>query len=250
MSKHGRKCTLIVPVRNEAKNLVSLVNEIPEFIDQVIMVVDASSTDDSLKVANAIERVASVVIQTGKGKGSALSQGFAAVDEGLIFTIDSDGSMTPSEIDLLADALIGGCSIVKGSRNLAGAGSDDITRFRNVGNNLLTKISNKLFDGSSTDATYGFWGFTKEALDSLELSNVHKKISGKFSHRSMAYGQGFEIELLMLCRARRRGIQVCEVPSYERNRWSGSSNLRAITDGLRSLFAIIFERLRSSRKFT
>jgi hypothetical protein len=171
------------------------------------------------------------------------------VHEGLIFTIDSDGSMAPSEIELLADALGGGCSIVKGSRNLSGAGSDDITRFRNIGNNLLTKVSNRLFDGSSTDATYGFWGFTKEALDSLELNKVHKKVSGKFSHRSMAYGQGFEIELLMLCRAQRRGIKVCEVPSYERNRWSGSSNLRAITDGLRSLFAIIFERLRSSRKF-
>ena len=63
MNKHGRKCTLIVPVRNEAKNLVSPVNEIPEFIDQVIMVVDASSTDDSLNVANAIERVALVIVQ-------------------------------------------------------------------------------------------------------------------------------------------------------------------------------------------
>ena len=59
---------MIVPVRNEAKNLVSLVNETPEFIDQVLMVVDVSSTDDSLKVAKAIEKVALVINQTGKGK--------------------------------------------------------------------------------------------------------------------------------------------------------------------------------------
>lgn len=70
------------------------------------------------------------------------------MDEGLIFTIDSDGSMTPTEIELLADALVGGCSIVKGSRNLAGARSDDITRFRKIGNNLLTSVSNKLCNGS------------------------------------------------------------------------------------------------------
>ena len=100
---------------------------------------------------------------------------------------------------LLAGALLGGeCQVVKGSRNIDGAGSDDITKFRDMGNNFLTLMSNKLFGGQNTDATYGLWGFTRTALDLLEIKYLHTKKVGPFTHRSMSYGHGFEIELLML----------------------------------------------------
>jgi hypothetical protein len=59
----------------------------------------------------------------------------------------------------------------------------------------------------------------------------------------MAYGQGFEIETLIFCRAVRRGLVVKEIPSWENNRWEGDSNLKSIPDGLRALTALLLERI-------
>ena len=64
-----------------------------------------------------------------------------------------------------------------------------------------------------------------------------------------AYGQGFEIEAVVFCRAIRRNLKIIEFPSYEQSRWNGTSNLKAIKDGARVLIAIFIERLRSQRKY-
>jgi hypothetical protein len=62
----------------------------------------------------------------------------------------------------------------------------------------------------------------------------------------MAYGQGFEIETLIFCRAVRRGLQVKEIPSWERERWEGDSNLKSIPDGIRALTALLVERFTNA----
>ena len=67
------------------------------------------------------------------------------------------------------------------------------------------------------------------------------------SRRGLSYGQGFEIETLICCRAMRRGLSVTEIPSWEGSRWEGDSNLLAIPDGIRAFTSLILERLRSKR---
>ena len=58
---------------------------------------------------------------------------------------------------------------------------------------------------------------------------------------------GFEVETLLTLRATRAGLKVAEVPSVERNRIHGQSNLRPIHDGLRVLRTITAERLARDR---
>ena len=54
-------------------------------------------------------------------------------------------------------------------------------------------------------------------------------------------GSGFEIETMMNIRALRAGLHVVEVPSHERCRIHGESNLHAVRDGIRVLKTIIRE---------
>jgi glycosyltransferase involved in cell wall biosynthesis len=244
---NSNKCTLIIPTMNEAENLKLLIPQIPAFIDEVI-VVDGNSTDDTVKVAESSNRVDLLVSQRRKGKGAALSRGFLNSTGDFVFMIDADGSMDPGELSIFAKALEDGAHLVKGSRYIDQGGSSDITVFRSTGNLGLTWLANTLYRRKWTDLAYGYAGFERNALTALEISYLDTKVAGPFSHRRMSYGQGFEIETLMFCRAVRRGMRVEEVPSWENERINGSSNLRAISDGTRALSALIVERIRSKRE--
>jgi glycosyltransferase involved in cell wall biosynthesis len=237
------KCSLVLPVRNERQNIERLVGSVPDFIDEII-VVDGNSTDGSFEIARTIDKVSIVVRQAHKGKGAALSLGFSISTGEYVFVMDTDGSMNPGELQLLAEALRSGASAAKGSRNLVGGGSDDITQFRNAGNDFLTWLTNRLYRASLSDITYGYWGLRRETLHDLGLIFFDSKDPRIFSHRAMTYGQGFEIEALMLCRILRAQRTLVEIPCWEHERWSGSSNLHAVSDGLRTLRAILRERFR------
>src|SRR5207249_2260108 len=97
----------------------------------------------------------------------------------------------------------------KGSRYLEGAGSDDLTLTRRLGNSLLTRLVNILFGTRYTDLCYGFNAIRIDRAAALALDV-----------------DGFEIETLIGIRAARAGLTVVEVPSWELNRIHGVSNLK------------------------
>jgi len=55
---------------------------------------------------------------------------------------------------------------------------------------------------------------------------------------------GFEVETLINIRIARAGLDIHEVPSFERERMHGQSNLRTFRDGGRVLRTILRERVR------
>jgi len=60
----------------------------------------------------------------------------------------------------------------------------------------------------------------------------------------MMWGDGFEVETLINIRVAKAGLRVAEVPSFERRRIHGTSNLNAVKDGLRVLNTIRMEARR------
>jgi hypothetical protein len=59
---------------------------------------------------------------------------------------------------------------------------------------------------------------------------------------------GFEVETLINVRIAKGGLVIHEVPSYERDRIHGRSNLHAIRDGTRVLRTIAFERASAASR--
>ena len=62
----------------------------------------------------------------------------------------------------------------------------------------------------------------------------------------MLWGDGFEVETLINVRIAKAGLRVAEVPSFERSRYFGNSNLNAFSDGVRVLRTIHAERKRGT----
>jgi glycosyltransferase involved in cell wall biosynthesis len=161
-----------------------------------------------------------------RGKGVALQTGFRAASGDIIIMIDADGSMAPEESILFVGALLAGADLVKGSRTIQGAGSDDISLIRHLGNRFLTRFVRTLYGCTFSDLCYGYIAFWRKHIDRLGLDC-----------------EGFEIETLINVRALKHRLKIVEVPSFESPRINGVSNLRAIPDGLRVLRTILRERV-------
>jgi glycosyltransferase involved in cell wall biosynthesis len=219
------RVSVVIPARNEASNLPFVLKHLPADLFEVILV-DGHSKDNTVGVARRFRPDIRVVCQGGQGKGNALACGFAAARGDVIVTIDGDGSTDPEEIPRFVAALRQGADFAKGSRFAPGGGSVDITALRKGGNLALVWLVNALFRTRYTDLCYGFNAFWTRCLPRLEVNS-----------------DGFEVETLINIRAARTGLKVAEVPSFERGRLNGLSNLRAWPDGLRVLRTVLSEYL-------
>jgi len=213
--------SLVIPVRNEARNIASVLEQVADDVDEIILV-DGNSTDVTVITALAYRPDVRVVPQQGTGKGSALRTGFQEATGDIIVMMDADGSMSPQEIRHYVHFLANGYDFVKGSRFISGGGSLDITRFRGLGNWFLLTVFNTVYETHLSDLCYGFCAFHRRYLEHLHLSAT-----------------GFEIEAEMTVRAMQAGLRIAEVPSLELPRRSGASNLHAIRDGIRVLRTVL-----------
>jgi glycosyltransferase involved in cell wall biosynthesis len=218
--------SLVIPAKNEARNLAWVLERVPPCVNEIILV-DGDSRDATQAMAEFCWPDIRIVRQDVPGKGSALRAGFSAATGEIIVMIDADGSMSPEEIPHFVWVLEHGYDFVKGSRFVAGGGSLDITPVRRLGNRGLLAMVNALYDSQLTDLCYGFCAFRRRWLPSLNLT-----------------ASGFEIETEMTIRALRAGLRVTEVASLELPRRSGRSGLRAVRDGLRVLQTVIDDRRR------
>ncbi len=219
--------SVVIPTHNEAQNLIYVLPHIPPIVSEVILV-DGHSSDDTIAVAQQLLPTIQIIKQVRKGKGDALRLGFAACTGDIIVMLDADGSTDPNEIPRFIEALIKGDDFAKGSRFLKGGGSHDITPLRSLGNYGLGVLVNIFFNAHYSDLCYGYNAFWRYCLDCIEIDC-----------------DGFEIETLINIRICKAKLKVVEVPSFERPRMFGQSNLRTFRDGWRVLKTIVKECFRS-----
>jgi len=218
-----RRVSVVIPAKNEERNLSWVMRRLPIEVDEVILV-DGNSSDRTIEVALSIRADTVVVNDRVPGKGAALRAGFAAATGEYVVMLDADGSMDPIEIKAFTAALDAGHDLVKGSRFLGNGGTSDISPLRQVGNAALRTMANVLFRTRQTDLCYGYAAFRREAIIPLALD-----------------AQGFEIESQLFLRAIANGLSVTEIPSFEAPRISGTSNLHTFRDGWRVFRSIMHE---------
>ena len=237
------RVSVVVPARNEARNLPHVLGALPEGIFEVILV-DGHSSDDTIAVSRRARPDIRVVQQTRRGKGNALACGFAAARGDIIVMLDADGSADPAEIPRFVAALVAGADFAKGSRFTEGGGSTDLTVLRKLGNLGLNGVVNVLFGTGYSDLCYGYNAFWTRCLPHLELD------AGSEQQDVRLWGDGFEIETIINCRVAVAGLAVIEVPSFELDRLYGESNLNTFRDGFRVLRAALTERRRPPAPIT
>ena len=223
------RVSVIIPTLNEADNLRFVMSALPSVVDEVL-IVDGGSTDGTVDEARRLRHDVRIIEELRPGKGRALRTGFEEATGDILVMIDADGSMDPREIPAMVAVLESGADVVKGSRFLQGAGTDDMGLLRRSGNASLRLLVKALFGGRYSDLCYGYMAFWRDVLPAFDGD-----------------APGFEVETFLNVRALAAGLRVAELPSFERNRISGESHLNTFRDGWRVLLTIFRERQSTAR---
>jgi glycosyltransferase involved in cell wall biosynthesis len=229
LAQLGLRVSVVIAALDEEKNLPYVFARLPAGLHEVI-VVDGRSTDATVTVARTLRPDVRILTQTGRGKGNALAEGFAACTGEIVVSLDADGSTDPAEIPRFVAALCNGADFVKGSRFAQGGATADMTLVRALGNRALNTVVNALYGTHYTDLCYGYNAFWARCLGYMRVDC-----------------DGFEVETLINVRIAKAGLVVHEVPSYEHPRMHGHSHLHAVRDGTRVLRTIAVERLWGRR---
>jgi len=99
VSDASGRCDVVLPCRNEALALPSVLTRLPARMRAIV--VDNGSVDGTADVARSLG--ATVVHEAAPGYGAAVHAGVLAVTAPLVGVIDGDGSLDPGDLVRLAD---------------------------------------------------------------------------------------------------------------------------------------------------
>ena len=196
------RVSVIVPTRNEAKNLKIVLPAIAAVRPAVheIIVVDGNSSDGSIEVAGRVLPSVKTITQTRKGKGNAMACGFAAATGDVIVMFDADGSADPAEIPSFVAALVAGADFAKGGRASRPAAAATTSRRCAAPGTRASTARERAFRHGYSDLCYGYNAFWADLVPVLDLPPVAAPAPGA----EMLWGDGFEIETVLNCRSRPR----------------------------------------------
>lgn len=224
MGRSPLPASIIVPCRNEGRNLEILLPRLTNLAEEVI-IVDGHSTDNTRELA--AKHDFRFVLDNRRGKGDGLRVGIAHATRPICVFIDADLSHDPADIPGLVQPILEDrADLVLGSR-MRGGGDEFIATFnelvRLAGNMGLTWLINLRCGAALSDSQNGFRAARTSLLSSLGLRAVKHTI-----------------ELEMTMRALRAGARVTEYPTHEYPRRFGTSSLSVARQGL--LFTGVYLR--------
>jgi len=218
-----KKVTVVVPTKNEAKNVGVILPMIKKYTDD-ILVVDAHSKDGTVIICK--QAGARIIYDHGQGKGDALRCAIKVVKRPVIVFIDADGSHDPDDIPQLVYPIFSGqADHVTGSRMLGGSDElhgDSNRYFRMIGGETITWLINQRFHTQLTDSQDGFRAIKTNVARRL---NLQENVT--------------TIEQEMIIKTLRKGYRVAEVPTHEYEREHGHSHIHLHQVWHRYLFACL-----------
>ena len=156
---------VVIPAQNEEQAIGKVLSEIPDIVNEVI-VVDNGSTDDTPKVARS--HGATVISEPVPGYGRACLAGIkqaGACD--IIVFLDGDASDYPAEIvDVIAPIMDETADMVIGSRVLGQREKGSLTLQQRWGNDLACTLIRLIWRHKYTDLG-PFRAIRKTSLDIL-----------------------------------------------------------------------------------
>ncbi len=184
--------SVVIPVYNERTTVETLLARVQStgLADEIVVIDDAAGdgTRDLLQqIASRTPGLRLILQPRNLGKGAAVRAGIQAATGDLILIQDADLEYDPRDYPtLLAPILDGRAEVVYGSRFLGGARRSTMF-WHMVANQLLTLMTNILYNSILTDMETGYKLFRREVIQALPLRSsrfdIEPEITAKLLKR-------------------------------------------------------------------
>ena len=177
--------SVIIPVYNEVKNIGEIVKRVKarRLASEIIVVDDGSQdgTRDILKKMDGKGKVRVILLEKNQGKGAAVVTGMKAATGDVLLIQDADLEYDPRDYPALLQPIKEGLAdVVYGSRFLGGA--HRVTMFwHQVANQLLTFMTNILYDSILTDMETGYKVFRREVIEGITIRSKRFNFEPEFT---------------------------------------------------------------------
>src|SRR3990170_569082 len=176
----GKRVAVVVHAHDEERLIATTLAGIPEFVDRILVVDDASSDDTAGVVRSLVDpRVELVTRDENGGVGAAIVTGYKrALDEGLevVCVMAADNQMDPADLITLVEPVARGeVDYAKANRLVSGEAWELIPRTRYLGNailSLLTKIASGYWHVA--DSQTGYTAISGATLGRLDLDRIYR----------------------------------------------------------------------------
>jgi glycosyltransferase involved in cell wall biosynthesis len=177
----GKRIAVVVPAFDEERLIGTTLSGIPEFVDRIIVVDDAShdGTADAAR-ATGDGRVEVVAHERNEGVGAAILTGYRrALEDGIdvACVMAGDNQMDPADLEAIAGPVARGeVDYAKANRLFTGRAWEVMPRTRYLGNavlSLLTKIASGYWHVA--DSQSGYTAVGRETLELLDLDRVYRR---------------------------------------------------------------------------
>ncbi|MFK7783024.1 glycosyltransferase family 2 protein [Psychroserpens sp.] len=206
---------VIIPAYNEADSIAHVINDIPDIVNEIIVVSNNSNDDTEINAKNA---GATVLIESNKGYGYACLKGMTYISKqirkpDIIVFLDGDYSDYPQELTKIVNPIIeNDVDFVVGARAKHLRENGSMTLPQIFGNWLATTLMKLFFRATFTD----LGPFRAIKYDKLLQLNMEDK----------TYGWTVEMQL----KALKQKLSYTETPVNYRNR-IGTSKVSGTVKG-------------------
>ena len=223
MIMNPNRISIVIPAKNEENTIAEIVKSVLQYSDDVI-VIDGSSVDKTAEYAKAAG--ARVIDIPPIGKGNAICGSIEHIKNQITVFMDADGSHIAEDIPKLVEPILEGeADHVSASRLLGGSdelhGTFDET-FRLMGSSFITACINWKFKIKLSESQNGFRAIRTDVLRKLNLKEIITTI-----------------EQEMIIKTLKLGYRMAEVPSHERRRFFGESNISLRKVSFRYVYSFI-----------
>jgi glycosyltransferase involved in cell wall biosynthesis len=222
----GQRITVIIPCLNEEQGIEQVLQAMPEFVDEVI-VVDNASTDRTSEIAQALG--AKVIREEVRGYGRSYKRGFASASGDLIVTLDGDHSYPVDALSYLLEAFLHLDVDFLNASRFPVRDRRAMSLKHKFGNLVLSLAMSLLYLRWVSDSQSGMWVFRRSILKGMRLESD-----------GMAFSEEIKIEALKNSRVRFGEISIMYSSRL------GEIKLNPWKDGLYNLYFLF--RKRFSRR--
>jgi hypothetical protein len=219
--------SIIVPARNEAGNIDAAVLRTPEFgASTELVFVEGNSTDDTWERIQALpakfpDRKIRILKQSGKGKGNAVREGFAAATGDILMILDADLTMPPEELPKFYDVLVSGKADFANGVRLVYPMESEAMRFLNLcANKFFGILFSWLLGQKVKDTLCGTKVLSREDYERVAANRAYFGDFDPFGDFDLLFG------------ADKLNLRIVDVPIRYRDRTYGETNIDRWRHGL------------------